>query len=93
MKPVCAGGHNYPPLIRRTPRKPIRVFLQDGEQDLEQEAGSWTLANREMEKALTWAGWDARMVWGKGFHSPRHGMAILPDSLRWLWRDWRETLK
>jgi enterochelin esterase-like enzyme len=88
-----AGGHNYPPLIRRTPRKPIRVFLQDGEQDLEQEAGSWTLANREMEKALTWAGWDARMVWGKGFHSPRHGMAILPDSLRWLWRDWRETLK
>jgi enterochelin esterase family protein len=88
-----AGGHNYPPMIRRTPRKPIRVFLQDGEQDLDGEAGSWTLANREMERALTFAGWDARMVWGKGFHSPRHGNAILPDSLRWLWRDWRQTLK
>jgi enterochelin esterase-like enzyme len=88
-----AGGHNYPPMIRRTPRKPIRVFLQDGEQDLDGEAGSWTLANREMERAFTFAGWDARMVWGKGFHSPRHGNAILPDSLRWLWRDWRETLK
>ena len=87
------GGHNYPALIRRTPRKPIRVFLQDGEQDLEQEAGSWTLANQEMERALTWAGWDLRMVWGRGFHSPHHGIAILPDSLRWLWRDWRETLK
>ena len=46
-----------------------------------------------MERALTFAGWDARTVWGKGFHSPRHGNAILPDSLRWLWRDWRQTLK
>ena len=80
------GGHNYPALIRRT-RKPIRVFLQDGEQDLEEEAGSWTLANREMEKALRWSRWDFRMAWGPGFHSPKHGYAILPDTLRWLWRD------
>ena len=83
------GGHNYPPLIRRTPKKPVRVFMVAGEQDLEQEAGSWTLANLEMERALVWAGWDARVVWGRGFHSTRHGYAIFPDSLRWLFRDWR----
>jgi enterochelin esterase family protein len=88
-----AGGHNYPPMIRKSPRKPIRVFLQDGEQDLEQEAGSWSLANREMDRALIWAGWDAKAVFGRGFHTPRHGSALFPDSLRWLWRDWRETLK
>jgi enterochelin esterase family protein len=81
------GGHNYPPLIRRLPKKPIRVFLQDGTQDQEQVSGSWPLANLEMERALTFAGWDMRMVWGRGFHSPKHGLAILPDSLRWLWRD------
>jgi enterochelin esterase family protein len=81
------GGHNYPPLIRRTPKKPVRVFLQDGEQDLEGEAGSWWLANREMERSLTWAGWDFRAAWGRGFHSPKHGFSTLPDSLRWLWRD------
>jgi enterochelin esterase-like enzyme len=81
------GGHNYPALIRRLPRKPIRVFLQEGEQDLDREAGSWPLANQQMERALTFAGWDVRMAWGPGFHSPKHGYAILPDSLRWLWRD------
>jgi enterochelin esterase family protein len=81
------GGHNYQALIRRTPRKPIRIFLQDGEQDLQEEAGSWWLANQTMEGSLRWAGWDFRAQWGHGFHSPRHGLAILPDSLRWLWRD------
>jgi enterochelin esterase-like enzyme len=83
------GGHNYEALIRRLPRKPIRVFLQDGENDREEDGGSWWLANQQMERSLRWAGWDFRAQWGHGFHSPRHGMAILPDSLRWLWRDWR----
>jgi enterochelin esterase-like enzyme len=81
------GGHNYPALIRKLPKKPIRVFLQDGEQDLDHEAGSWPLANRQMERALAWASWDFRIAWGRGFHSPRHGYAIAPDALRWLWRD------
>jgi hypothetical protein len=85
--PTLNGGHNYPPLIRRTVKKPIRVFMQDGEQDLEQDAGSWTLANKEMERALTFAGWDFRMVWGKGFHSTKNGYAVFPEALRWLWRD------
>jgi len=47
-------------------------------QDLEQEAGSWSLANREMDRALTWAGWDARAVFGKGFHTPRPRQRHLP---------------
>jgi enterochelin esterase-like enzyme len=81
------GGHNYPALIRKIPKKPIRVFLQDGEQDLDGEAGSWPLANRQMERALAWAGYDFRITWGRGFHSPRFGFAIAPDTLRWLWRD------
>ena len=83
------GGHNYPALIRRVPKKPIRVFLQDGENDREEDGGSWWLANQSMERSLRWANWDFRADWGHGFHSPRHGEAILPDSLRWLWRDWK----
>jgi enterochelin esterase-like enzyme len=81
------GGHNYEALVRRLPKKPIRVFLQDGEQDLEETGGSWWLANQQMERSLRWANWDFRAQWGHGFHTPRHGLAILPDSLRWLWRD------
>jgi enterochelin esterase family protein len=83
------GGHNYPALIRKTPRKPIRVFLQDGENDLDNVHGNWPLANQQMAKALAFAGYDYQFVWGSGFHSPRHGIAILPDSLRWLWRAWK----
>ena len=80
------GGNNYPVLIRKTPNKPIRVFLQDGMSDLDNEHGSWPLANMEMEKALAFKKYDYKFVMGNGFHSDRHGRAIMPESLRWLWR-------
>ena len=85
------GGHNYPALIRKTPRKSIRVFLQDGDNDLDNIHGSWPLANQEMAKALEFSGYDYTFVYGHGFHSNRHGRAILPDSLRWLWRDYKPS--
>lgn len=80
------GGNNYPVLIRKTPNKPIRVFLQDGMSDLDNEHGSWPLANMEMEKSLAFKKYDYKFVMGNGFHSDRHGRAIMPESLRWLWR-------
>ena len=82
------GGHVYPSLIRKTkPAKPIRVFLQDGENDLDNEHGNWPLANREMATALKFAKYDHQFVMGTGKHSGAHGGAILPESLKWLWRD------
>ena len=83
---LIAGGHNYPALIRKTSNKPIRVFLQDGENDLDNEHGNWPLANLSMASSLRYKGYDCHFVFGHGFHSDRHGRAILPDSLRWLWR-------
>lgn len=83
------GGDVYPGLIRRTLRnpKPIRVFLQDGENDLDNEFGNWPLANRSMASALKFAKYDYQFVLGTGAHNGQHGGAILPESLRWLWRD------
>ncbi len=81
------GGHDYPARIRKTDRKPIRVFLQDGENDLDNEHGNWWLANLQMAAALKYKNYDYKFVAGTGKHSPKHGGAILPDSLRWLWRD------
>jgi len=81
------GGDVYPGLIRKTQRKPIRVFLQDGCNDLDNDNGNWPLANLQMAAALKYKGYDYRLVYGDGFHSGRHGGAILPDALRWLWRD------
>ncbi len=80
------GGHVYPALIRKTERKPIRVFLQDGANDLNNLHGDWPLANQQMASALRFAGYDVRFEFGDGAHNGKHGGAILPDSLRWLWR-------
>jgi enterochelin esterase-like enzyme len=84
-----AGGHNYPPLIRKTPNKPIRIWMSDGSNDLDNEHGNWPLANQEMAAALKYKGYDYQFVFGQGFHSGAHGRATLPDALRWLWRDAR----
>jgi enterochelin esterase family protein len=81
------GGHNFPSLVRRTPRKPIRLLLQSGENDADTPFGNWALANRAMASALDWAGYDHRFEFGTGGHNLRHGGAIFADSLRWLWRD------
>ncbi len=82
------GGHVYPALIRKTkPTKPIRVFLQDGANDLDNEHGNWPLANQEMAAALKFAKYDYRFEFGTEGHNGKHGGAILPESLRWLWRD------
>jgi enterochelin esterase-like enzyme len=83
------GGHNYEALIRKSPKKPIRVFLQDGANDLDNDNGNWPLANQQMAKALTFRNYDYQFVFGQGFHSNRHGRSILPESLRWLWRDYK----
>lgn len=82
-----AGGHNYEALVRRVPKKPIRVFLQDGSNDLDGNAGSWWLANQTLARSLEYSGYDFKYEWGPGFHNYLHGRAIFPDTMRWLWRD------
>ena len=88
-KTVREGGHNYEAMIRKTPKKPIRVFLQDGSNDLDNQHGNWPLANLTLAKSLAYAKYDYRFEYGSGFHSHRHGRAMLPDTLRWLWRGHR----
>jgi enterochelin esterase-like enzyme len=83
------GGHNYAAMIRKTEKKPLRVFLQDGSHDLDNVHGNWPLANQEMALALKSMNYDYQFVLGEGSHSGKHGGAILPDSLRWLWRGWK----
>lgn len=84
------GGHVYPALIRKTEPKPIRVFLQEGEGDLDNLFGNWPLANREMAAALKYAGYEHEFVMGEGGHNGKHGGAIMPESIRWLWKDYKQ---
>lgn len=80
------GGHVYHAMIRKTPPKPIRIFLQDGSNDLDNEHGNWPLANQEMAASLKFAKYDYEFVYGDGGHNGIHGGAILPESMKWLWR-------
>ncbi|MDZ4686158.1 MAG: alpha/beta hydrolase-fold protein [Planctomycetaceae bacterium] len=81
------GGHVCHALIRKTEPKPIRVFLQDGSGDLDNLHGNWPLANQEMAAALKFAKYDYRFEFGDGGHNGKHGGALLPESLKWLWRE------
>ncbi|MDA1372923.1 MAG: alpha/beta hydrolase-fold protein [Proteobacteria bacterium] len=82
------GGHIYSDLVRQGAHKPIRVFLQDGSNDLNIRPGNWWLANQQMADSLEFAGYDLMTAWGDGGHNLEHGGAIFPDTMRWLWRDY-----
>lgn len=81
------GGHAYPSIIRKATKKDIKVFLQDGTNDLDNEYGNWWLANLQMEAALQFKHYNFKFEKGTGAHSGKHGGAILPESLKWLWND------
>lgn len=87
------GGNVYPTLIRKYEPKPIRVFLQDGYNDLNIYGGDWWMANQEMERSLTFAGYEVNHVWGEGGHNGQHATEIFPDAMRWLWKDWPQPVK
>jgi enterochelin esterase family protein len=92
------GGHVYPDLIRNSTPKPIRVFLQDGVNDLRglgrNNGGAydpqrdWHAQNIKMAAALAEKGYDVNYCWGIGTHSNKQGGAMMPEMLRWLWRDY-----
>jgi enterochelin esterase family protein len=104
-KPLTAGGDIYPGLIRKSPIRPMQIFLQDGSNDINNEHGNWFLANQQMLSSLEWANTNAdklgganklsdksprykiNHVWGDGGHSDQHGGSLLPDILRWMWKD------
>jgi gluconolactonase len=87
------GANQFPTLIRKTEPKPLRVFLQDGSHDLNIYAGDWFVANQDMLSALKYAGYEVKHAWGEGGHNGKHGAAILPEALRWLWRDHPQPIK
>ncbi|MGF2410724.1 SMP-30/gluconolactonase/LRE family protein [Ferruginibacter sp.] len=86
------GADRYPILIRKYEPKPIRIFLQDGANDLNIYAGDWWKANETMERALIFAGYEVNHIWGEGGHNGNQGTAIFPEAMRWLWKGWPATV-
>ncbi len=84
------GGNLVPTMIRATPKKPLRVLLQDGKRDLNVRNGNWYLANLQMASALEYRGYDYQYILGEGGHSMFHAAQIFPENMIWLWRDYEK---
>ncbi len=76
------GGDRYPILVRKYEPKPIRIFLQDGSNDLNIYAGDWWKANESMERAFIFSGYEVNHVWGEGGHNGNQGTAYFPQAMR-----------
>ena len=87
------GADRYPGLIRKYEPKPLRIFLQDGSGDLNIYGGDWWMANQSMQRSLDFAGYENAHVWGEGGHNGKHGTAVFPDAMRYLWKGWPEPIK
>ena len=89
------GGHAYADIVRKSEKKPIRIYMQDGRNDNRgigrsgnyDETRDWFFQNVRLMEALRDKGYDLNYQWGIGRHSQKHGGAIFPDMMRWLWRD------
>ena len=85
---VPDGGQDYPDKILREAKRNIRVWLQDGSEDLDLRYGNWPLANLRMANALKAKEYDFHFSFGKGTHNSGHGAAEFPAEMIWLWRDY-----
>lgn len=89
------GGHVYPERVRESPKKPLRIFMQDGRNDNRalqangsyDEKRDWFFQNVRLMQALTEKGYEVNYAWGMNRHGQKMGGAILPEMMRWLWRD------
>jgi gluconolactonase len=87
------GGHEYSTLVRKVEPKAIRIFLEDGSQDLNIYGGDWWMANQALERSLKFAGYEVNHSWGDGGHNGKHATEIFPDAMRWLWKDYPQPIK
>jgi enterochelin esterase family protein len=88
------GGHMYSEIVAKSEKKPIRIFMQDGRNDNRgqrrdgyDEKWDWFAQNVKLMKALTAKGYDVNYSWGIGKHGQKQGGAMVPEMMRWLWRD------
>ena len=87
------GADRLPGLIRKQEPRAIRVFQQDGSNDLNIYGGDWWEANQMMDRALTFAGYEHKSEWGDGGHNGKQGTALFPEAMRFLWKDWPAPVK
>lgn len=89
------GGYVYPERVLESPKKPIRIFFCDGRNDNRalqsdgtyNEKRDWFYQNVRLKDAMVKKGYDVNFAWGINLHGQKFGGHIMPEMMRWLWRD------
>lgn len=83
---LWAGGNLYPFMVRKLPKRNIRIWMSDGTDDLENTHGSWPLQNIQLANSLKMREYDFHFRFGLATHDGAQNAIDLPESLSWLWR-------
>lgn len=91
------GFHTH--LIPESPVKPIRIWMEVGDQDLynpnvmRDGMHDWVLANENMAKVLAAKGYPYQFIFAKNTKHVDHNVRqqTLPEALEWLWKDYRSA--
>jgi enterochelin esterase family protein len=82
------GGNVYPFMVRKDPKRNIRMWMSDGADDLENNHGSWPMQAIQMANSLKFRDYDFHFRFGTAAHGGAQAALDLPESLMWLWRDY-----
>jgi enterochelin esterase-like enzyme len=89
------GGQVFADWVAANDKKPIRIFMVDGRNDHRglgvdgtyNQNRDWFYQNVRLMRALTAKGYDVNYSWSMNLHGNKYGGPMLPDMMRWLWRD------
>lgn len=86
------GGNDLQAIVRKSEPRPLRIFLQDGTNDVWNPLfGHWYEGNRMLASALDFAGYDARYDWSDCYHGVKRANEIFPEVMEWMWQGWPEA--
>jgi enterochelin esterase-like enzyme len=85
-------------LIPNSPRKPLRIWMEVGDQDLfnpnimRDDMHDWVLANENMAKVLAAKGYPYQFVFARNAKHVDYQVRqqTLPEALEWLWKDYKK---
>jgi enterochelin esterase family protein len=88
------GGDAYADIVRKSKKKPLRIFMVDGRNDNRQRRDGtydprwdWFKQNLRLQRALEEKGYDLNYSWGIQRHGQKMLRTVMPEMMRWLWRD------
>jgi enterochelin esterase family protein len=88
-------------LIPESPVKPIRIWMEVGDQDLynpnimRDNMHDWVVANENMAKVLASKGYHYQFIFARNaYHvDGKVKQQTLPEALQWLWRDYQPVTR